>query len=132
MKVRAEDRALQGRRKHVGQQQIGHRLKLVAGRRMPGNFNSQSAQLLYQAPHFGAARTNLVGDLGAAHDHGSVVHQQTHNPPQAQVRPLRRGIVWPRATRPRSLPESPSVASFVMQRIMRERERKNKSRTDLT
>ena len=72
---------------------------------MPGNFDSQRAQLLYQTPHLGAARTNLVGNLGAAHDHGSVVHQQAHNPPQAQIRPLRRRIAWPRATRPRSLPE---------------------------
>ena len=103
MNICAENRALQGGRKHVGQQQIRHSLELVAGRRMSGNLNSQRAQLLYQAPHLGAAGTNLVGNLGAAHDHGGVVHQQAHNPPQTQVRPLRRGIVWPRATRPRNL-----------------------------
>ncbi len=102
MNVRAEDRALQRRRQHVRQQQIGHGLKLVAGRRMPGNLNSQRAQLLHQSPDFGPAGANLVGNLGAAHDDGGVLHQQPHNPPQPQIRPLRRKLVWSRATRPRT------------------------------
>ena len=110
-----------------GSSKIGHRLKLVAGRRMPGDLNSQRAQLLHQTPDFGAASANLVGNLGAAHDHGSVIHQQAHNPPQTQIRPLRRRLVWSRRLARAVLLESGSVASFVMQRIMRERDRKNKS-----
>ena len=86
-----------------GSSKIGHCPELVSSRRMPGNLDSERAQLLYQAPHFGAAGANLVGNLGSAHDYGRVLHQQPHNPPQAQIRPLRRKLVGSRAARRRAL-----------------------------
>jgi hypothetical protein len=127
MNVCAENRPLQGWRQRVGQQQIGDSPKLVAGRRMPGNFNSQTAQLLYQAPHLRAARTNLVGNLGAAHDHGSVVHQQAHNPPQAQVSPLWRGSCGRGRLARAVFRTFGCVASSVMQRMICGRGTKDKS-----
>ncbi len=52
---------------------------------MPCNLNPQRAQLLHQAPDLRAAGADLLGDLGAAHDNGGVVHQQADNPPQAEI-----------------------------------------------
>ena len=92
MDFRAEDRAREKRREHVRQQQIGHSLQLITGRRMSGDVNPERAQLLHQPPDLGAAGTDFVGDLGAADHDGGVVHQQTHNPSQSQIRLLRRGF----------------------------------------
>ena len=79
---------------------------------MPGDLNSQRAQLLNQAPDLGAAGADLVGDLGAADDDGGVVHQQPYNPPQTQIRPLRRKTVWRGRPRPRTLPGIPACGCF--------------------
>ena len=57
---------------------------------MPGNLNSQRAQLLHQPPDLGAAGADLVGNFGAAHHDGGVFHQQPNDPPQTQIRSLRR------------------------------------------
>ena len=128
MDVLAEDGAFEKRRKHVRQQQIRNGFELITSRRMPGNLNSQRAQLLHQPPDLGAAGADLVGNLGAADDDGGVVHQQPHNSSEAQIRLLRRKVrvVAGAPARERFL-ESRPVAALLMRGIMREKTRKNKS-----
>src|SRR5579862_829997 len=93
---------------------------------MSGNFNSQRAQLLHQPPHLGTAGADLVGDLGSAHHHGGVFHQQSHNAPKTHIRALRCGIVGPRAARPLTFLRTTACGVFRDAGIMRERDGKNK------
>ena len=52
---------------------------------MTSHVNSQPPQLLDQAPNFGAAGGNVLGNLSAADDNGGVLHEGVHNPPQAKI-----------------------------------------------
>src|SRR5271169_1043199 len=53
---------------------------------MSGNVDAQAAQLLNQAPNFRAAGADLFGNLRAADDNDSVVHEQAHDAAEADVR----------------------------------------------
>ena len=119
-----EDGALQKRSQHVRQQQVRHSLELVTGRGMPRDLNSQRAQLLNQSPDLRAIGADLVGDLGAADDDGGVVHEQPDDPPQAQIRPLRRRLCGAGAPARERCLEFRPVAAFLMRGIMRERGQK--------
>jgi hypothetical protein len=56
---------------------------------MPRDIHAQTAQLLNQSPHFGAVGGNLLGNLGAADDNRSALHQQTHNAAETEI-----GSLW--------------------------------------
>ena len=55
---------------------------------MPGNVNAHPAQLLNQSPNFRAARRNLFGNLRAADHNRGVLHQQTYDVPEPEIRRL--------------------------------------------
>ena len=52
---------------------------------MTSDLETQLAQMLHRAPHFGAGSAQLLGDARAADDHRCVVAQQAHNATQARV-----------------------------------------------
>ena len=85
MNARAEDGPLQQRAENVRKQKIGNGFQLISGRGMSGDLETQLAQMLHRAPHFGAAGAQLLGDARAADDHGRVVAQQAHDAAQARV-----------------------------------------------
>jgi hypothetical protein len=58
---------------------------------MSGHVYSQAAQLLNEAPDFGAVGGNVLRDLGPAHDHRGVSHEQAHDLAKADV-----GTLYPR------------------------------------
>jgi hypothetical protein len=41
--------------------------------------------LLNQTPYFGTIGRDFLGNLGSAGDHGSVLHQQTHDAAEPEV-----------------------------------------------
>ena len=84
-----EDGSAQQRPQNFRQEQIRDGSQLVSGCGMARNVDSQRAQLLDQAPNFRAAGRNLFRNLGAAHHHHRVLHQQAHDVPQANVGGLR-------------------------------------------
>ena len=84
--ARSEHRASQQRTEDVREQQIGDGIQLVAGRRMPGNLQTQLAEMLYRTPYLGAAGAQLFGNARTADDYRCVIAQQTNNAAQAGVR----------------------------------------------
>ena len=52
---------------------------------MSGDANTEFAQVLYGAPHFGAGGSQLFGDARAADDQCRVVAQQANNAAEAGV-----------------------------------------------
>ena len=78
---------------------------------MSRDIDSEPAQLLNQSPHFGAARRNLLADLGPADDDRSVLHEQTYDAAKPHV----RGLMFVRRPSPR-----PNCAGLSDAEIMRE------------
>ncbi len=89
VEVLVEDRAAQQRPQNLRQEQVRDRAQLISGGGMAGDIHAQAAQLLNQAPDFGAVGRNFLGDLRAADHDGGVLHQQAHDAAQAQVGGLR-------------------------------------------
>lgn len=52
---------------------------------MASDIDSEAAQLLDQAPDFGAAGADFFGDFCSARDHGRVIHQEANDAAQAHV-----------------------------------------------
>jgi hypothetical protein len=65
---------------------------------MPRHVYSQAPQLLDKPPHFRASRGNLLRDLGPAHYHHRMLHQQAYNSPETNIGR------WLRMSRRRLLP----------------------------
>ena len=63
------------RAEYVRKKQVRHRFQLVSGRGMAGDLHAQLAKLLYRAPYFGTAGTELLSNARAADDDGGVVAQ---------------------------------------------------------
>jgi hypothetical protein len=102
MNVLAENCALQLWSEHIREQQIGHGLQTISGRRMPGNINPKIAQLLNQTPNFGTAGPDFGRDFCPAYDDRGVGNEKTDNAPQPGVslwsRLMYRGRSRPRLT----------------------------------
>jgi len=73
MNARGEERPAHQRPNDIRQQQIGDGLQLVARRRMPGDANTQLAQVLDGTPNFRARRTQLLRNARPADDQRRVV-----------------------------------------------------------
>src|SRR5579884_3400503 len=76
-------------RKDLRQEKIRNFLQLITSRRVAGNVNTETAQLLDQAPHFGPAGADLISDFGTAHDDRSVIAQRANDATEALVGGLR-------------------------------------------
>src|ERR1700733_3886753 len=93
--------------------------------------NPKPAQLLDQPPELRPAGGNLLSDLGTAHHHSSVFHQQPHDAPKPNVSRSMGGIISRgRACLGRSRTLAcTSCSRFLNAGIMRERERNHKRRS---
>src|SRR5881394_2782729 len=123
----AENRSFRKWHKHLGQQQIGHRLEPIPGSRMPSNLHTECSQLLHQAPNFRTCSPNLGSNLCSAHHDRRVIHQQLNNPPNAEIgRYMWRG---PALSGVECAPtREPGVeGAFLMRGIMENSKRKNKA-----
>jgi hypothetical protein len=67
---------------------------------MSGDVDAELAELLDEAPDFGASGADFGGDLGAAGDNGGVVGQQTYDAAETVVGPLGRRWLWCASTGP--------------------------------
>jgi hypothetical protein len=125
VKMLVEDGAAQKRAEDFWQQQVRDGAQLISGGGVAGDIDTKAAKLLDQTPDFRAVRGNLLGNLGAAHHDGRVLHQQAHDATEAQVsglRLVRRGHFGPRR-----LPAN--CAGLGDAEIMRESPRNNKRTT---
>jgi hypothetical protein len=52
---------------------------------MPGNINSDAAELLHEPPHFRPPGSQLSGNFRPAYYYGRVIHEQANNLPKALV-----------------------------------------------
>jgi hypothetical protein len=58
---------------------------------MSGDIDAQAAQLLDEAPDFGAAGGNFLSDFGAADHDGRVLHEEADDATETDVGGLGRG-----------------------------------------
>ena len=73
---------------------------------MTRHINAEAAQLLNQAPYFGAVGGNLVCDLSAADNNRGVLHQQAHDPTETEI-----GGLW-LVRRERFRPQRTFIVAF--------------------
>ena len=92
--ARTEKSPTHQRADDVGQQQVGDRFELVSLGRVPGDANTQFAEVLNGAPHFGAGGSQFLGDASAADDKRRVVAEQANDVAEAGVgQPFRQSSV---------------------------------------
>jgi hypothetical protein len=60
-------------RENFGEEKIRDFLQLIAGCGVAGDVNSQTTELLDQAPDFRAASADLVGDFGSADNYRGMI-----------------------------------------------------------
>ena len=116
VKMLVEDSAAHQRPQNFRQQQIRNRAQSISRRRMARHIHAQAAQLLNQTPDFRAMARNLLRNLRPAHHHGSVLHEQAHDAPQAQI----GGVGLMRRQRLGSRRPPPSCCALSNAEIMRE------------
>jgi len=80
-----KDCSFNKRSQHIRQQQVGNSAKLITGGRMPGDLNAERPKLLNETPDLRTARTDLIGDLGAADYNRRVVGQQANDAAETRV-----------------------------------------------
>src|ERR1700688_4339358 len=122
MKVGVEDGATQQGGEDLGEQQVGNRLQAIAGGGMSGNVYTEAAQLLNEAPDFGAGGRNFLRDFGAADDDGGVFHEKTDDTAQAEVSRLGARVA---GFRGQECPRHTSCLRLPNEGIMRESKRNN-------
>src|ERR1700677_1101060 len=86
MNVLAEKCPLQLRSQHIRQQQVGHRLQAVPGRRMASDIDSKITELLNQAPNFGTVGANLGSNFRSADHASGMIDDYSDSASQAGIR----------------------------------------------